>query len=395
MKKNAEVVIIGGGINGCTIAYNLSKENIDTVLIEKGSLANGATGRCGGMIWSGQPTAKLIRVAASSGERFMQLEEELGSDLEYRLSDSLTIALPGEAEDYKKAMNLQKSLHVSIEWLEPDEIKKIAPYIDVDNIPVVGGYHVFGHPFNASVNPFFTVEALATNAKRLGTEIYTYTEVTSIEIRNGEVECVLTTKGRINTHIVVNAAGGWSSDVAQMCGIKIPTMPYPHSAVALVTEPLELLPCFAESNEIWGHQTKDGQIIAGTGDYITPETAPPTEEPGYKTEANLASLKHISEALQRYIPKLSNVNILRHWGGFFDVTPDALPILGEVDELKGLILACGCSAHGFCFSQAIGKFITDLIVKQERCEIMEDFNLRRFKRGYREYPGRWFGSHQD
>jgi len=112
--------------------------------------------------------------------------------------------------------------------------------------------------------------------------------------------------------------------------------------------------------------------------------------------ANSASLKHTSESQQRYIPKLGNVNILRHWEGFFDAIPDALPILGEVHEIRGLILAClwlQCSR--ILFSQAIGKFITDLIIKQERCEIMEDSNLRRFKSKYREYPDRWFVSRQD
>ncbi len=393
MKTSAEVVIIGGGINGCTIAYNLSKENSDAVLLEKGSLANGATGRCGGMIWSNQSGVELSKVAISSGERFAELEQELDADLEYELADALTLALPGEEEDFGKAIDLQKSLGVSIEWLEPDEIRKIAPYIDVDNIPVAGGYHVFDHPANASVNPFYAVEALAANARRLGAEIYTYTEVIGIKVENGKIESMLTSQGEIKAHIVVNAAGSWSSDVAQMIGIKIPTMPYPHSAAALITEPLEPLPYFPESSEIWGRQTKSGQIIAGRADYIAPETAPPTEEPGYNTEASLDYIQHVSEIMQRYIPRLSNVNILRHWGGFFDVTPDALPILGEVDELEGLILACGCSAHGFCFSQAMGKFVTDLIVKREKSNIMGSFNLRRFKREYREYPGRWFGGH--
>ena len=393
MRKSAEVVVIGGGINGCTIAYNLSKENVDVALLEKGNLANGATGRCGGMIWSNQYGPELTKMAISSGERFAELEQELDADLEYERADALTLALPGEEEDFKKAIDLQKSLGVSVEWLGPDEIRKMAPYLDVDNIPVAGGSHVFDHPANASVNPFYTVEALATNARRLGAEIYTYTEVIGIKVENGKIGNVLTTQGEIKTQIVVNSAGGWSSDVTQMAGMKIPTMPYPHSAAALITEPLEPLPYFPESNEIWGRQTKSGQIIAGRADYIAPETAPPTKEPGYNTEARLDYILHVSEIMQRYIPRLSNVNILRHWGGFFDVTPDALPIIGEVDELEGLILAFGCSAHGFCFSQAIGKFITDLIVRREKSKIMERFNLRRFKREYREFPGRWFGGH--
>lgn len=384
MKRSAEVVIIGGGINGCSIAYNLSKENIDTVLVEKGSLANGATGRSGAMIWnmwSQGHDKELAMVGTSAAKKFAELEEELDYDIEYAPSDSLLLVAPGQEEDYRKAMaNVEKNLGISIEYLEPEAIEKVAPYIDVANNPVVGGYHFLNHPLYAGANPFYTVEALTTNAKRAGAKICTYTQVTGIEVEKGKIESILTTKGKINTHIVINAAGAWSSDVAQMAGIKIPTMPYRDEA--FITEPLEPLPYLADCENMWSRQTKNGQIIAG-------EEIVPNREPGYNAEASLGVLERTAHTMQQYIPKLGNVNILRHWGGFEDITPDELPIAGEVDELKGLILACGCNGFGFCFSQALGELITDLIIKQEKCKVMEYFNLRRFRREYREYPGRW------
>jgi len=107
MKKTAEVVIIGGGISGCTIAYNLSKENIDTVLVEKGSLANGATGRSGSMIWNiwGQePDKELAKLGLSTTKKFAELEEELDYDIEYTPSDYLILVTPEEEENYRKAM---------------------------------------------------------------------------------------------------------------------------------------------------------------------------------------------------------------------------------------------------------------------------------------------------
>jgi len=385
MKKTAEVVIIGGGISGCTIAYNLSKENIDTVLVEKGSLANGATGRSGSMIWNiwGQkPDKELAKLGLSTTKKFAELEEELDYDIEYTPSDYLTLVTPEEEENYRKAMAItQKNLGLNIEYLKPDEIKKMAPYIDVDNNPVVGGYHLCNHRINAGANPFYTVEALTINAKRAGAKIYTYTEVTGIEVEKGEIESILTTKGKIKTHTVINAAGAWSRDVAQMAGIKIPTMPKPMEA--FITEPLMHLPYLAGVGSIWWRQEKNGQIIAG-------EENGPTRESGYNAEASLGVLKRNAHAIQQYIPQLGNVNILRHWGGFADITPDKLPIVGEVDELKGLILACGGNGFGFCFSQALGKLITDLIVRQEKGKAMEYFNLRRFAREYREYSGRWY-----
>ncbi|MCD6599163.1 MAG: FAD-binding oxidoreductase [Dehalococcoidia bacterium] len=385
MKKTAEVIIIGGGISGCTIAYNLSKENVDTVLVEKGSLASGATGRSGSMIWNiwgTDPDKELAKLGLSSTRKFAELEEELGYDIEYTPSDYLTIVTPEEEEHYRKAMAItQKNLGLHIEYLKPDEIKKIAPYIDVDNNPVVGAYHLCNHRINAGANPFYTVEALITNAKRAGAKIYTDTEVTDIEVENGKIEGILTTKGKIKTHTVINAAGAWSSDVAKMAGIKIPTMPYRDEA--FVTEPLMHLPYLAERGDIWWRQEKNGQIIAGEETHII-------RKPEYNAAASLGPLQRPIHTIQQYIPQLGNVNILRHWGGFEDVTPDKLPIVGEVDELKGLILACGCDGFGFSFSQAHGKLITDLIVRQEKSKVMEYFNLRRFARKYREYTGRWY-----
>ncbi len=392
MKKNAEVVIIGGGINGCTLAYKLSKEKVDTVLLEKGCLADGASGRCGAIIWSiwnDSPKKILAEVGMSTVELFAELEEELGTDIEYTHEDSLILVSPGEEQEYSQSMrNMKKHAGVSPEYLKPEEIKKLAPYIGVDNFPAVGGYHFYNHPANASANPLQTLEALAAKAKRLGAKIYTGTEVTGINVVAGKIEGVQTTEGSIQTPTIINAAGGWSSDVARLAGIKIPAIPYRDQA--LVTEPLEPLPYFPACSEAWSRQTKNGEIIAGL------ETAPPKKpdyekESGYSLVPNLDFLAGTVGFLRRLLPRLNHVNVVRHWGGFADVTPDDLPILGEVDEVEGLILACGCSGYGFCFSQALGQLIADLIVKKKKDRVMELFNLRRFEKKYREYPGRWYG----
>lgn len=280
MKKNAEVVIIGGGINGCTLAYKLSKEKVDTVLLEKECLADGASGRCGAIIWSiWNDSSKriLAEVGMRTVELFAELEEELGTDIEYTHEDSLILVSPGEEQYYSQSMrNMKEYAGVSPEYLKPEEIRKLAPYIGVDSYPTVGGYHFYNHPANASANPLLTVEALAAKAKTLGAKIYTGTEVTGINVVGGKVEGVQTTEGGIQTHTVINAAGGWSSDVARLAGIKIPAIPYRDQA--LVTEPLEPLPYFPDCSEAWSRQTKNGEIIAGV------ETMPP-KKPDYERES--------------------------------------------------------------------------------------------------------------
>jgi sarcosine oxidase subunit beta len=386
MKKSAEAVIIGGGVIGCTIAYNLAKEGVNVVVLEKDYLSSGASGRCGALIWAQwypMDTSELMaRVGNMTLERFANLEEELDTDIEYNLESSISCIRPGEEEDYEtEIQELERYFDTRLEFLKPEEIKKMAPYIGVDNYESVGGYLRTGSIASASANPFLTVHALANTAKRLGATIYTDTEVNGITVENGKVKGVRTSKGDIKTNIVVDAAGAWSADVARMAGIKIPTRP--HGEDAVVTEPLMPLPFFPGIMEVYGRQTKSGQILVGENDF-------PEQASGYSTDTTLDFLPRISEYLLKMFPSFGHINIQRHWAGTEDITPDELPILGKVDELDGLILACGFTG-GFCISQAVGEIITDIILEKDKnLDIAEALNLSRFENKYREFPGRWY-----
>jgi sarcosine oxidase subunit beta len=386
MKRSAEVVIIGGGVIGCSIAYNLAKEGVDVVIIERNHLAHGASGRCGGIIWAQwypDGTNELMsRVANMTLNRFANLEEELDTDIEYTLENSISCLKAGEEDGCDSEMReLEKYFDTRPEFLKPEEIKKMAPYIGVDNYESFGGYLHSGTIANASANPFLTVHELANAARRLGAMIYTGTEVTGIIVENGKVKGLRTSKGDIKTNIVVNAAGAWSADVARMAGIKIPTRP--HGEDAVVTEPLMPLPYFPGRPETYGRQTKSGQILIGEEPY-------PAQKSSYSKETTLDFLPRISEHLLRLFPSFGNINIVRHWAGTEDITPDKLPILGKVDEVAGLILACGFTA-GFCISQAVGELITDIILEKDKNQdIAEALSLNRFEKKYREYPSRWY-----
>lgn len=386
MKNSAEVVIIGGGVIGCSIAYNLAKEGVDVVVIERNYLASGASGRCGGMVWAKwyplETSELMARVANMTLNRFANLEEELETSIEYNIENTIACVKAGEEDDYdSEIQELEKYFDTRPKFLKPEEIKKMAPYIGVDNYETVGGYLRSGTIANASANPFLTVHELANAARRLGATIYTDTEVTGIIVENRKAEGVRTSKGDIQTDIVVDAAGAWSADVARMAGLKIPTRP--HGEDAVVTEPLMPLPYFPEIGEVYGRQTKSGQILVGENDF-------PEQASSYSTETTLDFLPRITEYLLQMFPSFGHINIVRHWAGTEDITPDKLPILGKVDEVDGLILACGF-ASGFCISQAIGEIITDIILEKDKNQdIAEALSLNRFEKKYREFPGRWY-----
>jgi len=386
MKKSAEVVIVGGGISGWSIAYNLAKAKVKAVVLEKKYIASGASGRCGAMIWAKWyegSSEVLAKVGNMTLNRYANLQEELDADIEYTLESSIKFVEEGEEEEFEEDMlELEKYFDVRSEFLQPEEIKKIAPYIGVDNLETVGGYLQTGHISSASANPFLTIHALVNNARRLGAEFYTNTEVKGIIVKNGKVEGVRTSQRDIKTNIVVNASGAWSADVARMAGIKIPTKPFGEEAV--VTEPLMPISYFPLALEIFGRQTKSGQILIGEEPF-------PEQKPGYSTETTLDFLPRISEVLLDLFPKFGHINILRQWAGVEDVTPDQLPILGRVDEVEGLILACGSQNFGFCLSQAVGEIVADIIMKKDKHkDITEALSLSRFEKKYREFSGRWY-----
>ncbi|MHC4734905.1 MAG: NAD(P)/FAD-dependent oxidoreductase [Planctomycetota bacterium] len=386
MKRSAEVVIIGGGVIGCAIAYNLAKERVNVVVLERDYLASGASGRCGAMIWAKwypMETSELMaRVGNMTLKRFANLEEELETSIEYNIESTIACVKAGEEDDYdSEIQELEKYFDTRPEFLKPEEIKKMAPYIGVDNYESFGGYLHSGTIANASANPFLTVHELANAARRLGATVYTGTEVKDIIVENGKVEGVRTDKGDIKTNIVVDAAGAWSADVARMAGLKIPTRP--HGEDAVVTEPLMPLPYFPEIPPAYGRQTKSGQILIGENDF-------PEQASSYSTETTLDFLPRITEHLLQMFPSFGNINIVRHWAGTEDITPDELPILGKVDELEGLILACGFTA-GFCISQAVGELVADIILEKDKNQdIAKALSLNRFEKKYREYPGRWY-----
>jgi sarcosine oxidase subunit beta len=386
MKRSAEVVIIGGGVIGCSIAYNLAREKVNVVLLERDYLARGASGRCGAIIWAKwypMETSELMaRVGNMTLKRFANLEAELDTSIEYNLENTIACIKAGQEDDYdSEILELEKYFDTKLEFLKPDQIRKMAPHIGVDNYEPVGGYLRAGTISNASANPFLTVHELANAAGRLGATIHTGTEVKDIIVENGKVEGVRTGKGDIKTNIVVDAAGAWSADVARMAGIKIPTRP--HGEDAVVTEPLMPLPYFPEIPEAYGRQTKSGQILVGENDF-------PEQASSYSTDTTLDFLPRISEYLMQMFPSFGHINIQRHWAGTEDITPDELPILGKVDEVAGLILACGFTC-GFCLSQAVGEIMTDIILEKDKNrDIAEALSLNRFEKKYREYPGRWY-----
>jgi sarcosine oxidase subunit beta len=370
MKSKADVVIIGGGVNGCSLAYNLAKKGLEVIVVEKKYLSSGATGACGAGIRQQWSTRENALLAIQSVKIFEQLSRELGQDIEFRQGGYL-IAIHDEKElkQAEKNVTMQRSLRLKVDILKPEEINDVVPILDTKGMKAIGATFC---PTDGHANPFRTTFAYADAARNLGAEINTHTTVVNLKASKKAIRAVITDKGTIQTHVVVNAAGIDSKTIAEMVNINLPLIPFRKEIMATERlEPLFEAMVISFKDGIYFSQQHEGQIVGGI--------PIPEEKGGYKTMPTFSFLEHMSQTLTRYAPVLKHVNLLRHWTGFYDVTPDARPILGPVKEMKGFLQCNGFSGHGFMISPTVSQLLTNLIADGKTSEMLETLTLERFK----------------
>jgi sarcosine oxidase subunit beta len=372
MKSKAECVIIGGGVVGTAIAYNLARAGMtDCVLVEAGYLSSGATGRCGGGIRQQWSTEANTRLAIESVRLFSALEDELEQDIEFLQGGYLVLAYTDEdVEQFEKNVEMQRGLGLDVASLTPDEIRnRVVPQLNTEGVRMATYC-----ASDASANPFLTTHAYANAARKRGVEIELFTKVHRILTERGRVTGVETSRGVIQAPIVVNVAGSYSVPLARTAGVELPITPYRRQV--LVTEPLERFfdpMVISFSFGIYFRQVKHGSILGGFGD--------PDEPPAFNQSSSLEFLTTMSSKLGFLMPRLRSVKVVRQWAGLYDLTPDAQPILGETDGVDGLFQASGFSGHGFMIAPKVGQLMSKVIRGEKPDLDISSLNARRFAQG--------------
>ncbi|MCL2874221.1 MAG: FAD-binding oxidoreductase [Defluviitaleaceae bacterium] len=373
MVKTADAVIIGGGISGAAIAYELLKRGMkDVVVIEKDYIAAGATGRCGAGIRQQWGTEMNCIFSKYSCEAFERAEEELQyeGDIEFHQGGYLMlISTESEMEQMKKNVKLQNSLGIESKLLNLEESKEIVPFLNTEGLLGCAFHQKDGH-----LNPFHTNQAYANAAKRLGGHIYLYTTVTGIDVENGKIKGVQTDKGYISTKIVVNAAGGYSMQIADMAGVKLPLYSERHQI--LVTEPVEpiLEPMVMSfSLNLYCQQVPHGSFIMGQTGKNEPQDL--------RITSSWDFLDDMTSTITKVLPPLKNLRLLRQWAGLYNMSPDKQPIYSAVKEVEGFYVAAGYSGHGFMFGPATGTVMAELILGLEPTLPWKQLNIERFEKG--------------
>ena len=367
----ANYVIIGAGISGCSIAYNLAIKGVkDIVVFDKSYLTSGATGRCGAGIRQQWATKMNCELAKASIQFFEKAKEVLDypGDLEFKQDGYLIVAIT-EAEDkqFTKNVALQNSLGIPSRKLTKEEAKEIVPHLDISKIISATFCPTDGH-----LNPFTTTDAYYNAAKKLGVKFFFNEEVREIIVQNNKIEKVITDNYNVLTNNVINAAGGYSKEVGLLAGIDIPVYSERHEI--LVTEPIEIIQgpmVMSFANNIYCQQVPHGSFLMGRS------------EIGVEKNHNIISswrfLDEMAKTVCDLMPLIGELRVIRQWAGLYNMSPDRQPIIGKVDQLPGFYIACGYSGHGFMFAPVTGILLSEIILGEKPSFNINELSMNRFK----------------
>ena len=372
--KSRDAVIVGGGVVGCAIAYELALRGMTNItVVEKSYLASGATGRCGAGIRQQWGLESNILLSKYSCEILENMNEELDydRDIEFHQGGYLLLAYGDKMwNQFLKNVELQHKHGVMSEVTTPLQAKEIVPHLNIEGLTGATFHQKDGH-----ANPFKVTDAYYKAAKRLGVEFQTFTEVTDIITENGKVTKVITTNGEIATDRVINAAGGWSNVVANMVGVDLPVHSERHQI--LVTEPVKIMQepmVMSFYHSIYCQQAPHGSFIMGLGD-------PKNEPRGFNVDSTWQFMQEMSEIITNLLPPLKELRIIRQWAGLYNVTPDAAPLLGSVPGVEGFYVAVGFSGHGFMIAPMTARLMAQHILGEETDIDISTYDFGRYERG--------------
>jgi sarcosine oxidase subunit beta len=372
MKKTADIVIIGGGIIGVSIAYYLGKMGAkNVVLFEKDLIGMGSTGLCAGGIRRQWSTEVNMHFALKAFEVFQNFEEEFGASPEFHEIGYLFLARgEEEVKSFKKNIELQNHFNVPSKLLTREEVKKEWPFLSLDDVSGGAFCQTDGY-----AGPNEVTNAIAREARRHGIKILEKTEVLSIEVAGNRIVSVTTKEGTVETRTVVNATGPYAADVGKLAAMEIPVSPIRRQL--FVTDPFDKIPpsvplTIDHSQNFYFRREGECVLLSG----------PQDENPSFNLKTDFDAMVVTAEKATHRVPVFEEANISRGWAGLYEISPDNHAILGKVPEVKGLFLAVGFSGHGFQHGPAAGMAIAELIWngKSETIDITP-LALSRFKEG--------------
>ena len=375
MPNTADAVIIGGGVMGCSILYNLAEQGLtNTLLLERDVLASGSTSKSQAILrmhYSNEVTSSL---AWQSLEIFKNFEELTGTPSGYTRTGYFLIVGREDREAMYENVAMHQRLGIASEIVSIEDMRELAPMLAVE------GDESFAYESESGyADPYSVTLGFANRAREMGARVQDGANVTDIEVTGGKVTAVLTAEGRVETNVAVVAAGPWSDRLLSRVGINVPIRPLRHQVVVLRRSPgpdgdhpvvADNLNGFSARPDIGGLT----MIGAGEDEFVDADT--------FNQGVDMDVVQPTFEAIAKRIPAMSRAVFRGGWSGAFTITPDWHPILDRIEGIDGLYCAVGFSGHGFKESPMIGKAMAELITKgAAECVDISMLNLNRFETG--------------
>jgi sarcosine oxidase, subunit beta len=372
LRPRYEVVVIGAGSHGLATAYYLAKNHgiTDVAVLEQSYIGSGAAGRNTTIIRSNYRTSEGAAFYRRSVELYQGLSADLDFNLLFSQQGHLTLAHSERSiATMTERAEVNQLLGIDSRVIGPDEIARLCPELDLsDEVtwPIMGALY---HPPGGIIRHDAVVWGFARGADRRGVEIHPYTEVTGIDVRDGRIRGVRTTRGDVEAGVVVSAAAGWSTLVCGLANVPLPITT--HILQAFVTEPvkpfLDVIIVSAQMH-IYISQTDRGEFLVGAE--IEPYTT-------YRTTSTFPFLEYSARHTLELFPQLEQVKVLRQWTGLCDLSPDYSPILGET-ELENFHLSAGWGTYGFKAAPIVGTTLAELVATGKTPGLIAPFALERF-----------------
>ena len=356
MKATADVVIVGGGVIGASILFNLGRLGVtDTVLVEKDVLGSGSTGRSQAICRMHYSNPVTATMAWESLGIFTNFDEAVGGESGFVETGYLVVVKEEDSAGLAQNVAMQYGLGIDTMRVTAKDLKDIAPMVSVSDDESMAW-----EPRSGYADTYMVTTSYAKRAREMGAEIVLRNPATEIEVSGGRIKAVVTPEGRVETPVAVVAAGPWSKAVLANMGVDVPLVPVRHQ-VASLTRPVDKLPLHPTVGDISQSFSfrPDGSSLTmmGFGD---------DEVVGVETYNHGVDMEIMADALGRLtrrIPAMADAYFRGGWSGLFTTTPDWHPILDAVPGIEGLYCAVGFSGHGFKLSPMIGVTMAELIVE--------------------------------
>jgi sarcosine oxidase subunit beta len=364
-----DVVVVGGGVEGCSIAWHLARAGVSVALVERWQIAAGASGASAGGVRQQGRDFREFPLAFRAIERWLTLEEELGADVDYRRGGhATTTEKPGDVAILAASVRAQQIAGLDIRMVEGDDLRLLIPGISPNVL--VAAYS----PNDGHANPTKTTRAFADAADNRGATLLTETPVTSLAVKGGRISGVQTDSGPITADTVVLAAGAWSGTLAAEVGVDLHCSPDGYQAMTTFPVEPHLIQVIGSLDRMISlKQLPDGRYLLGGG---WPGTFSLEAPRGQTIEANIIGNQEAGAAV---VPDVARAVIDQAWIGIDMHGHDDVPVLGAVPGIDGLIVATGFSGHGFALSPAVGEAIAGLIVNGESPIDISSLRLDRFE----------------